>query len=199
MPKKGYKAKVPYSEKAIKTPSDWENNPEWQKKIKLVMSFRSRGYDEQQIAMQTGITPMEVRRIYNDESIVKAAALKAYNEKIPVIRETVGLGLDAIRTALKDMMLDPEYREKHLGRLTDIRMLTTIIADLNNILRLEEDKSTANVASAITKRSYQETREAIQELKKKDPVFDYPKLPEQTGSVIDVTPEPVRETVKIEI
>ena len=190
----------PYSEPAIKSPLDWENSPEWQKKVRLVLNFKGRGYNEQQIAIQTQITPMEVRRIYNDEAIAKAAALKAYNEMIPVIRETVGLGLDAIREGLKEMTLDPEFRAKHLSRLSDFNMLTSIIEKLNGILRLEEDKSTVNVASNITRRSYQETRQAIQELKKVDPVFDYPKLaelPATSGEVIDVTP--VKETVKIEI
>ena len=189
------------SNPTIKTPADWENNPEWQRKIKLVLSFKSRGYDENQIAIQAGIPPMEVRRIYNDEAIVKAAALKAYNEMVPVIRETVGLGLDAIREGLKEMVLDPDFRAKHLSRLSDYNMLVTVVEKLNGILRLEEDKSTVNVASNITRRTYQETRQAIQELKKIDPVFDYPKLPEQVTEAIDITPSetPVREAVKIEI
>jgi hypothetical protein len=154
---------------------NWQQTPEWQKKVSTVMRLKEKGYDENQIQMVTQFEPIEVRRICNDESIAVTTARENLKNKIPLIKDIVGMGLEAIKETLKTLQ-NPEVRANMLAKVSDVAALTKVITDLNTLLRLEQGQSTENI-STVT-RSYQETRMVLQELKKKDPVFDYPELPE---------------------
>jgi len=161
--------------KKSKLDKNWELAPEWQKKVRTVMNLKEKGFDEQQIQMVTQFEPIEVRRIVQDEKVALATAKENFKSKIPVIKDIVGMGLDAIRETLKTLN-DPEVRTTMLANVRDLATLTRVVTDLNTLLRLEQGQSTENISSVS--HSFQETRMVLQELKKKDPVFDYPELPE---------------------
>lgn len=140
------------------------------------MKLKTKGFEEHQIANLTSIPPMEISRIFNDEKVAAAIAKENYEKKIPIMKDVVGMGLEVIKNCLIEMM-DPEIRKGMVKNVKDLATLQGVVQDLSMLLRLEEGKSTENIS--ISKRSYQETRFAIQELKKIDPVFDYPELPEK--------------------
>ena len=163
--------------KKPKLDKNWELAPEWQKKVHTVMNLKEKGFDEQQIQMVTQYEPIEVRRIVQDEKVALAVAKENFKSKIPVIKDIVGMGLDAIRETLKALG-DPEVRATMLANVRDVATLTKVVTDLNTLLRLEQGQSTENISTVS--HSFQETRMVLQDLKKKDPVFDYPELPEST-------------------
>lgn len=114
---------------------------------------------------------MEVSRIIEDEEINRDIIRATWEKKTPIMRDVVGMGLDLLRETLAEMTLDSGLRRDMLGGMRDIQALSKVIADLNLLLRLEEGKSTQNVA---VNRSFQDTRHALQNLAKVDPVFSYP-------------------------
>lgn len=88
------------------------------------------------------------------------------------MQDIVGMGLEMLRDTLKECVLDSEMRRQMIGSsVKDLAALTKVVGDLNLLLRLEEGKSTQNVA---VNKSYQDTRHALQTLAKVDPVFSYP-------------------------
>ena len=154
----------------------WESRPAWLVKVDKVMKLRSRGFeDESQISALTDVPTIEVKRIIEDENTAKAIAIKNYKEKIPVMEDIAGLGLDILRESLKELM-DPEFRTRMITKISDIAALKNVIQDISMLVRLEKGQSTNNMA--VETRSYQETRKIIQDLRKIDPVFSYPEIPE---------------------
>lgn len=158
---------------------NWEQSPEWMEKINIVTKCQAMGYSPEQIAAVAKIPDMEVRRILEDEIVACRVAAKNFQEKIPVIKEILGLSLDGLRERLKDLV-DPEKRKELLPNMGAMAALTRILVDLNGLLRLEQGQSTENIATVSS--SYKETRIMLQDLRKVDPVFEYPELPEATPS-----------------
>ena len=156
----------------------WMESPEWLDTVKKVQTCLKSGYDPEQIVAVTGIDAMQVSRIIEDEKIALASAKENYANRIDVVRNILGLGLDAIHQTLKGLQ-DPEKREALIGNMRDLKTLSDVIAQLNTLVRLEEGKSTINVATE--NHTFRQTRVILQELKKIDPVFDYPELPDKTG------------------
>lgn len=156
---------------------NFQETSEWQHKISTIMKLKGKGYNEFQIADMTSFPEMEVRRIFQDENVAVQIAKDNIKNKLPVIKDIIGMGLDAIREALIDMTSNPEIRAQVLSTPSQIQSLTRTIESLNNIARLEQDLSTQNVSQRT--HTYETTRVALQELKKLDPIFDYPELPEK--------------------
>ncbi|OQB10444.1 MAG: hypothetical protein BWY21_00365 [Parcubacteria group bacterium ADurb.Bin216] len=161
-------------EKADVIPSTWSNTPEWKRKTKNILTLKAQGFEIDEIMAITETTAMEVRRVVEDEFIALTVARQNFQEKIPLIKEIIGVGLDVIRDELR-ALLDPEVRAEKLKKITDVAAVSKLVSDLNTLLRLEQGQSTENIATST--KSYQETRHVIQELKRTDPVFDYPELP----------------------
>lgn len=170
-PRRKHEKKPPIEPKPI----HWRETPEWQDQVNRVLKLKERGFDEQQTIEITQIAPREVRRIIEEEHVNCEIIKKQWAEKVPVMRDIIGMGLNGIKETLKEMA-DPEVRRKMIPRITDLKALTGIVESLNLLLRLEEGKSTQNVLTV--NRTYQETRTVLQNLAKVDPVFSYPQLPE---------------------
>ena len=128
---------------------------------------------------------MEVSRIIEDESQNKDIIRKTWENKVPIMEDIVGMGLDMLRDTLKELVLDSDMRRQMLGNVRDIASLTKVVGDLNLLLRLEAGKSTQNVA---VNRSFQDTRHALQTLAKVDPVFSYP--------IVEALPQPEEDEPK---
>lgn len=150
----------------------WQDAPDWKKQVNTVLACRERGLEEDQIIALTQYDPHAIRRIIEDETIAEERAKKNFAEKVPVIKDIVGMSLEVIRETLKEMCADPEFRRQMVENAKALTSLTGVIKDLNELLRLDQGQSTANVA--MESRGYQETRIAIQNLKTLDPVFEYP-------------------------
>lgn len=118
---------------------------------------------------------MLVRKIIEDEEVNKTIIKRQWDEKVPIMRDIVGMGLNGIKECLKEMA-DPARRQEMIRHVADLKALTGIVESLNMLLRLEDGKSTQNVA---VNRNYQETRVVLQDLSKVDPVFSYPQIPEK--------------------
>lgn len=173
--------------KETKLNPNWQQTPEWVEQVKKVKSLQEKGYDEKFIATVTDYPAIEIKRICEDENIAKARAKENYVQKIPIMKEIIGMGLEGIREFLKELILDSDKRREAIKTVAQANTLKSLITDLEMLVRLEEGKTTANIAVAHGEaNSYQKTREAIQELKKVDKVFDYPELP-----------EPVRKTDEV--
>lgn len=154
---------------------DWEEEPEWRAKVDTVTRLKSSGYRQEDVLAITGYKPMEVSRIFNDDRVVHAIAKKNFEDAAPTVKDIIGLGLDALKSTLIEMS-DPEVRRKMIANVRDLASLTKVIGDLNNFLRIDQGQSTMNLETHS--KSFQETRHVFQELRKKDPVFDYPTIPE---------------------
>lgn len=154
----------------------WQQSPEWRKKVDTVNKLKCAGYGEEQIAAVTLYPPIEVRRIIEDDLEAQKYAKSNFDQQLPVMKDIVGMGLKAIQDALKELLIDPELRRRALGRICDVKDLTKIVVELNSLIRLDQGQSTQNIA--VSRNNYQETRVILQELKKIDPVFSYPELPD---------------------
>lgn len=154
----------------------FQQTPEWRDKVQKVMSLKQRGFDEKQIAAVSLIPCMEIERIMEDETNFRAVAKANYEKKIPLLQDVLGSGLEIIRQCFKELQ-DPEVRRRMITKVSDIAAVKTVVNDVAMLLRLEEGKSTQNVASSVT-HNYQNTRKALSDLRKMDPIFDYPVLPE---------------------
>lgn len=147
----------------------WAESPEWKSKVEKVNSLKKAGYQESIIATILDAPPMEVIRIVEDEERTKALAKKNYEEKIPVMKEIVGMGLEAINKTLREIICDDDKRQKLLKDIGSIVAMKNLVKDLEMLVRLSEDKSTGNIAVAYK----HDTQATIEHLKKIDPVFDY--------------------------
>lgn len=129
---------------------------------------------------------MEVNRIVEDETRSREVIRRTWEKKVPLMQDIVGMGLEMLRDTLKECVLDSEMRRQMIGNsVKDLAALTKVVGDLNLLLRLEEGKSTQNVA---VNKSYQDTRHALQTLAKVDPVFSYP--------IVETIPAPEDDSEK---
>lgn len=155
---------------------NWQERPEWRRKVEAVAALKKRGFTEDAITHIAEVPAMEVTRIIEDETTAREIARENYQNQVPLMKDIIGMGLEALGRCLKEIVTDDGVRREVLARVSDMTAMKNIIQDLSMLVRLEEGKSTQNVA--VSQRSYQETRIAIQELKRMDPVFEYPDLPE---------------------
>lgn len=142
------KHRLPFEEMASSTKRKalaWQKKPEWQKQVHQVLSLKEKGFEESDICAVTDIDINVVKRIIEDEDSDKTLIKKHWENKIPTIKDIIGMGLYGIQETLKDMQ-DPEIRREMISKVSDLAALTKMVTDLNMLLRLEEGKSTQNVA-----------------------------------------------------
>lgn len=157
---------------------NFQERAEWLEKVERVKILQAQGMSYDVITTVTEYPMTEVKRICEDEVIAKAKAEANYISKLPVMKEIIGMGLEQIREFLKELMTDSLKRAFVLNNVTQVAALKNLVVDLEMLVRLTEDKTTQNIGVAHGNvNNYQKTREAVQELKKMDGVFDWPELP----------------------
>lgn len=157
---------------------NWQEKPEWRRKVDVVTNLKAKGFTEDAIANLSDVPAIEIKRIIEDEETTRAIAKKNYGNQIPMMKEIIGMGLEAMSRQIKDLLLDDGLRKMVLLRASDMAAFNRVIQDLSMLVRLEEGKTTQNIGVGIgVTKSYEKTREAIQQLKEVDPVFTYPELP----------------------
>lgn len=109
------------------------------------------------------------------DNTIKQVTKEVFKQKIPTLKNIVGTTLNILNECLQELS-DPERRKEMVQSVSDLKHLSSIITDLNNLIRLELGQSTENIE--VKQIGYQETRIILQELSKIDPVFEYPKLPD---------------------
>lgn len=153
-----------------------------------VMELYLRGTtDVLKISELTTLRPTQIRAIISTaklrsraDVIQKEVSVEILAEKAPILKSIVGLNLSIIEEFLTKLHSDAE--KKSNLTLTDIKDLSTISKNTNEMLRLELGESTANVAHVHT---IQSTQVALDKLRTLDKVFDYPSLPAPEGEVDD--------------
>jgi len=150
--------------------------------VELVSEMRLKGMDCTEISAATGLQYEVVKKICNNEtvkqevrSIHKGIAERTYEDKVPLLKEIVDLSLNAVKDKLLQLR-DPEVATLMIKDARDLAAIGKLATDLNSLLRLELGKSTHNIETVS--HNYQETKIILQQLKNKDPVFDYPELPD---------------------
>lgn len=157
--------------KKQKPESSWQESPDWKEKVNKVNVLKKAGFAEDLIASVIQVPPMEINRIIEDEERTRALATKNYEKKIPMMRDVIGLGLEALSRTMRDIIQDDEKRKELLQSVGDLVKMKDLIKDMELLVRLSENKSTNNLAIAAT------ARETIEAVKAIDPVFSYPELP----------------------
>lgn len=127
----------------------------------------------EQIMALTGVQPMHVRRIVEDDKIAIEVAKQNFQNKLPIIKDIIGMGLEGIHATLMEMA-NPEVRHRMITKMQDLTMLSRVMADLHTMLRLEQGQAT-EINNSVS-HSYNETRMVLKELREKDLVFDYPEM-----------------------
>lgn len=163
------------------------DTPEWKAQTEAIMKLQSKGYDTDTICTLTQIPHATIKRIIDEEDLTNQLIKKQWKEKVPLMRDVITMGLYGIRETLKQFA-DPQVREQMIQSPQDLVALTKVVESLNMLIRLEEGKSTANVATNHN-HSFKQTKDMLIELSKMDPVFEYG---------LEALPEPV-EAIDAEI
>lgn len=163
----------------------FDETPEWRRTVHQVLRLSERGQSEEQIINKLKLDTHVVRRILEDDEIKDKYAKTLFDKKVPTIQQIIGSSLSVINHVMVNLVNDEYYRDTMVKNLNDVKMLKDLVKDLNILLRLEFNQSTQNVAVSGGGQKYEQTRVAIQELKKIDQVFEYPDLPELPSSKIE--------------
>jgi hypothetical protein len=115
------------------------------------------------------------RAIDQGKAIRHEIQKEVYKDKIPLVKNIVGLSLRTINDYLQDLEQDPI--SKAGLTIQDLKGLADIATQLNGLLRLEEGKSNLNISMGV-EHSYKTTLQALDKLRKIDPVFEYRGLPD---------------------
>lgn len=107
-------------------------------------------------------------------NVEKDLYVQVYKDKAPVLENIVQLTLTNIQEFLVALSADEEKKRNLTVR--DIKDLATISTHLNEVLRLELGKSTQKVE--VAQYSYNKVQVVLDDLRKIDPVFEYPLLQE---------------------
>lgn len=139
----------------------------------------------QKVAQDLSLSTKKVRQtLEKTNAIEEARALKqeikeeVLSEKVPALKKIVGLSLQVVQEYLTNLAVD-KIKQSALT-VKEVRDISGIAKDLNELLRLELGQSTQNVE--VVQYSYQQTQVVLEDLRKIDPVFEYPELidvPEQ--------------------
>lgn len=148
----------------------------------VVKRLQESGHTPDQIAAVTQFPQVQVNKICEDQKIALAHAKYNYEQKVPVLKNIYGLGLDALNERMQEL-LDPDVRKKALAKFTDLKQLLDILERVHEMLNPVDKRNNINIQNNITTPtgegdSYQKTRETISALRSVDPVFEYPQLPE---------------------
>jgi hypothetical protein len=178
---------------------DWDDYWEWyQKTAYNVGRLYGQGIrDPYAIASRLYVKVKFVRAILAKKGAeievrkaARQAAKQLYGEKVNVLKDILGLGLNVTREYLEEMQ-DITVRDERLQTLQDFKALAETMVKYNELLRLDLGQSTQNVA--VIQYSWEETRKLLMELKNKEPgVFDLPDIGPLPQPILeDKTPKEV--------
>lgn len=157
--------------KKNKPEPSWQEGAEWQDKVRKVNIMMKAGYTEDLIASVIQAPPIEIRRIIEDEERTRDLATKNYKEKIPKMKDIIGMGIELLTETMKELVQDNSRRQELLQSVGDLVKMKDLIKDMELLVRLSQNQSTNNIAVA------QSAQEVIAAVKAIDPVFSYPELP----------------------
>lgn len=155
---------------------EWQQTPEWKKTVEKVKACERAGLTLDNILSVTGLERTAVQRIVEDEDIAKELAKENFQKKLPVMKDILGMGLEVMHQTMADM-LKPEVRAQMITKMGDLGVLSKVLSDMHQMMRLEQGQATE--ISASVSHNYNETRMVLNKLRTEDPVFDYPELPEK--------------------
>lgn len=112
-------------------------------------------------ATQKKISVKDVRQEVKEEMLLA---------KVPILEEIVSLSLNTVKEFLVE--LSTNEVKKVLLTTKEAKDIMAICKDLNEMLRLELGQSTQNLA--VVEMSYDQTKNLLDDLRAKDPVFEYP-------------------------
>lgn len=153
----------------------------WKRNAELVMEIclKEDGLSVAEIAQRANLSPTVVKAIVSRAALRKEAEAKRKEitqavmvEKVPLLKEIVGLSLTTVKEFLETLSKD-EDRKADLT-VADVKGLATIGKELNEMLRLELGQATQNVQ--VVQYSYTEAKNLLDNLRKLDPVLEYPEL-----------------------
>ena len=140
------------------------------------------GSNEEDIIKQTGFSAKIVRAVILRHGLEEAKekrdkklAQEVLKEKIPVLQAITRLSLNAVKDWLEETVEDAALKAVRIANVRDVRALTSIAKELNEMLRLELGESTQNVKHDV-EFSIDQTKKVLREIKSVDPIFDYPEI-----------------------
>lgn len=104
------------------------------------------------------------------DKMIQEIKEEVYGPKIPILKEIVDMTLEQVRDALVLLGQDQERKSKFSPR--DIRDLASVGRELNELMRLEMGQSTQNINKVTS--STQNVHVLLEDLRKIDPIFEYP-------------------------
>lgn len=149
------------------------------------------GLSPDQISIEVGVPIERVRKLLSSAQYYKVMTEQRkeltdflLKEKVPMLKNIVTLSLASVQDYLMGLQ-DPVKKQALTTK--DIKDISGIAKDINELLRLELGQATQNVQ--VVQYTYEQTRIVLEDLRK-DPVFgELYALPEKT-EVIDVVSEP---------
>lgn len=146
--------------------------------ISRVVEMAMDGFSVQEIIRETGFPAPYVRNLIKKAELegkvkdaiseIKAEIIK---DKVPILKDIAAHTLNGV---LEFVQTDLSSK---ITCIKDAKDLVDMVGKLNEMIRLDEGKSTQNIGISATVTTYTQTREVIEQLKKYDPVFEYPELP----------------------
>lgn len=160
--------------KLRQTPSrSWE--------IDRIIALNDAGLNIPQIAGKMRIKHSVVADIVKKNNVEKGRdkiKKEVLRDKVTLLKDIVGQSLEVTKEYL-DEMKDPEVRKIRMRTPSDMAQFALVATKLNEMLRVELGESTQNIA--VVHYTVEQTRKILSDLKKTDPVFEYPELDEETN------------------
>jgi hypothetical protein len=151
----------------------------WQDAERIIVEKVLKGAGVDEICLTTGYPRRFVYQVAHRKTLadeVRKTTRAVLEAKVPILEEITELTLTAVRDWLKET-IDPaneELRAIRLREAKDVRALAQIASELNDMLRLELGKQTSN--APIVQYNFDQAKILLQNLREKDPVFEYPAL-----------------------
>lgn len=141
-----------------------------------------QGCSTDDIVAQTGFKKPMVLAILRKYSLFKHVKERNQEikeeilaDKVPILKEIAQRSLSLLNEWLIETANNPELRAARVNTVQDVKGLSNITKELNEMLRLELGQSTQNVAHVV-EYSLEQTKQIFHELKEIDPVFEYPQI-----------------------
>lgn len=159
-----------------------------EEKDRIICEKYLAGATREDIMIQTGFPLSYISTVIARRGLKKVIeerneqiCKKILVEKVPILTDIASMSLTHIKEWLLELD-DPEVRQQRLKTVQDVRSLSAMTKELNEMLRLELGQSTLNVKHDV-QLSLDQTKKIFSDLRQVDQVFDYPL--EEDGEVID--------------
>lgn len=156
----------------------------WEEKVRIVAHCYLKGFTVDEIVAKHDIPTQQVVRILAQDEFKKGmkrveekVTEETLKDKLPLLKKITGDALSVLSGLIEKLQDDENYRMMMITNVRDLKALGDVATQVNGLLRLEKGQSTENIA--IQQNSYQETKVLIDDLRKVDPVFEWPQLPEK--------------------